>query len=425
MEAHRGERDDSWLARVVELFLRPDLAGIAMALAAVAGIVALIATPREEEPQIVVPMADVLVEAPGLPREEVERQVATRAREAPRSDRRRRARLLDVAARPRGRHGALLRRRGPREEPRRDLQQASTRTVDRVRRGVAGWVVKPVEIDDVPIVDRRRCGASSPSGRRRYALRRIAEELEIALQAVPRDERTAVRRRAPAGRARRAAIPRRSRRGGPRRSRSRGRSASRTRGARRGGFDRRRPHLRRRRGRAASASAEQLRSARGQRRRGRPCCCATSRRSSDGPEEATQLWRGSAFGAAAAKPSESSPRARLPGRAPRRREAEGHERGSVARRARRAPRAARARRICPPACTCRVTRDYGETANEKVNELLARLLVAIVIVIGLFACRLGWREGLVVAVAVPHHVRAHAARQLLAATRSTASRSSR
>ena len=31
-----------------------------------AGVIALIYTPREEEPQIVVPMIDVVVEAPGL-----------------------------------------------------------------------------------------------------------------------------------------------------------------------------------------------------------------------------------------------------------------------------------------------------------------------------------------------------------------------
>ena len=45
-------------------------------LAIVAGIAALKFTPREEEPQIVVPMVDVLIEAPGLSAGQVERQVA-------------------------------------------------------------------------------------------------------------------------------------------------------------------------------------------------------------------------------------------------------------------------------------------------------------------------------------------------------------
>jgi len=48
-----------------------------------------------------------------------------------------------------------------------------------------------------------------------------------------------------------------------------------------------------------------------------------------------------------------------------------------------------------------ITRDYGRTANDKVNELVEALAVAIVIVIGLIALTLGWRESLIVAVAVP------------------------
>ena len=55
----------------------------------------------------------------------------------------------------------------------------------------------------------------------------------------------------------------------------------------------------------------------------------------------------------------------------------------------------------PAGVHLRITRDLGETANDKVNELVENLLVALVIVIALFAWTLGWREGLVVAVAVP------------------------
>ncbi|MEN6483447.1 MAG: efflux RND transporter permease subunit, partial [Syntrophobacteraceae bacterium] len=49
----------------------------------------------------------------------------------------------------------------------------------------------------------------------------------------------------------------------------------------------------------------------------------------------------------------------------------------------------------------RVTRDYGRTADEKVNELVEALLVAIAIVVLLLAYSLGWREGIVIALAVP------------------------
>ena len=48
-----------------------------------------------------------------------------------------------------------------------------------------------------------------------------------------------------------------------------------------------------------------------------------------------------------------------------------------------------------------VTRNYGLTANEKVNELVEGLAVAILIVVALLTFGLGWREALIVAVAVP------------------------
>ncbi|MRR15238.1 MAG: efflux RND transporter permease subunit [Deltaproteobacteria bacterium] len=48
-----------------------------------------------------------------------------------------------------------------------------------------------------------------------------------------------------------------------------------------------------------------------------------------------------------------------------------------------------------------VTRNYGETAKEKSDELLFHMLLATVSVIILIAVFLGWRESIVVAVAVP------------------------
>ena len=48
-----------------------------------------------------------------------------------------------------------------------------------------------------------------------------------------------------------------------------------------------------------------------------------------------------------------------------------------------------------------ITRNYGLTANEKVNELVEGLAVAVLIVVALLTLGLGWREALIVAVAVP------------------------
>jgi multidrug efflux pump subunit AcrB len=48
-----------------------------------------------------------------------------------------------------------------------------------------------------------------------------------------------------------------------------------------------------------------------------------------------------------------------------------------------------------------VTRNYGDTAKEKSDELLEHMLIATISVIILIAIALGWRESIVVAVAVP------------------------
>lgn len=57
--------------------------------------------------------------------------------------------------------------------------------------------------------------------------------------------------------------------------------------------------------------------------------------------------------------------------------------------------------MIPPDVHYTITRNYGETATEKSNELLLHMLVAIISVILLIAFALGKRESLVVAIAVP------------------------
>ncbi|MGJ5234850.1 efflux RND transporter permease subunit, partial [Bradyrhizobium oligotrophicum] len=48
-----------------------------------------------------------------------------------------------------------------------------------------------------------------------------------------------------------------------------------------------------------------------------------------------------------------------------------------------------------------VTRDYGETANEKANELLFHLGLATISIVVLIAIAIGWREALVTFVVIP------------------------
>ena len=61
--------------RIVEVFLTGNLAPLLLILSIAAGAVALLVTPREEDPQIVVPVAEIVVDAPGAQALEVERQI--------------------------------------------------------------------------------------------------------------------------------------------------------------------------------------------------------------------------------------------------------------------------------------------------------------------------------------------------------------
>lgn len=58
-------------------------------------------------------------------------------------------------------------------------------------------------------------------------------------------------------------------------------------------------------------------------------------------------------------------------------------------------------RLIPSDVQMTVTRNYGRTATEKSNELLYHMGIAVVSVSVLIALFLGWRESLVVAVAIP------------------------
>jgi multidrug efflux pump subunit AcrB len=58
-------------------------------------------------------------------------------------------------------------------------------------------------------------------------------------------------------------------------------------------------------------------------------------------------------------------------------------------------------RIVPEDVTVTVARNYGETANEKANELLFHLGLATLSIVLLVAVSIGWREAIVVAVVIP------------------------
>ena len=58
-------------------------------------------------------------------------------------------------------------------------------------------------------------------------------------------------------------------------------------------------------------------------------------------------------------------------------------------------------RIVPASLDIAVTRNYGDTANEKANELLFHLALATVSIVILITATIGWREGAVVLIIIP------------------------
>ncbi len=173
------DRKQSFLEKLMESFLGGNLTILLILIALVAGAAALMITPREEEPQIVVPLADVIVMYPGGSAEEVEKMVASRLE-----------RLLYQIdgveyvysmSRPgmavvtvrffvgQDREGSLVK-----------LYNKIEQNLDMVTPGIAGWLVKPVEIDDVSIINATLYSATHDT----HDLYRVAEEVVGRLQNV-------------------------------------------------------------------------------------------------------------------------------------------------------------------------------------------------------------------------------------------------
>ena len=146
------------------------------------GLVALMITPREEEPQIIVPMADVLVAAPGLSAEQVERQIATPLEKI--------LYQIDgveyVYSMSRTDQCVVTVRFYVGEDREDSLVKIYNKVfseIDRIPAAVQSWVVKPVEVDDVPIVV-AVLWSDDPVLTGDHELRRLAEEIEHDLQSI-------------------------------------------------------------------------------------------------------------------------------------------------------------------------------------------------------------------------------------------------
>jgi multidrug efflux pump subunit AcrB len=382
-------------SRIVDLFLRGELAPLLIVVSLIAGGVAIALTPREEEPQIVVPLADVIIEAPGLAVGQVERQVATRLEKL----------LLQIdgvehvysMSQP-GRAVVTVRFfvGEDREDSLVKIYNKLYSNTDLIPPDVASWVVKPVEIDDVPIVV-ATLWSDRPGEIDDHGLRRVAEEIEIELQAIPETGRTQI----VGGRPRVVRV-----------ELDPDALAARRSSALDVAFALQVSNLRRLAGRFEKedvsftveagdffGSVDDLAQVVVNVVDGTPVFLKDVARVVDGPAERDgYTWIGFGQGDGAGGPAAKDrlyPAVHI---------AVAKQKGAnavwVSQRIKDRLETLE-RTHLPSGVHRRITRDSGETADDKVNELLEALAVAILIVIGLIAYSLGWREGLVVAAAVP------------------------
>ncbi|WP_044254127.1 efflux RND transporter permease subunit [Rhodopirellula sp. SWK7] len=386
------------LTRIVEVFLRGDVAIMLIVLSLMLGAAALVLTPREEEPQIVVPMADVMINAPGLSAGEVERQVTDRIEKL----------LYQIdgveyvysMSRP---GSSIVTVRFYVGEDREDslvkLYNKINSSTDSIPPAVESWVVKPIEVDDVPIVIATLWSEQTD----RYGdheLRRIAEELQHELQSIPNTNRVEVI----GGRPRRINVQLDAQRmaahqTSPLQIANALQLSNVTR--RNGNFEQQNQSFNVETGtfiRGVADLNEIVVGVNGS----RPVYLKNVATVVDGPAEAESYsWIG--FGPADETPRPDASRS----------VAENFPAVNISVAKRKGTNAvhvaeavdAKMQQLAashlPSGVQYRITRDYGETANDKVNELVEGLVVAVLTVIGLIGLTMGWRPALVIALAIP------------------------
>jgi multidrug efflux pump subunit AcrB len=166
--------------RLAATFTRSKLTPLLIAASVALGAFAVVALPREEEPQIVVPMVDVLVALPGASPSEVEQRVTRPLEkllwEVPGVE------YLYSTSSP-GQSTVIVRFLVGEDEERAlvRLNQKLQANVDRMPPGASPPLVKPRSIDDVPIVAVTLWG----DGYEDDVLRSLATQLRESIAEVP------------------------------------------------------------------------------------------------------------------------------------------------------------------------------------------------------------------------------------------------
>jgi multidrug efflux pump subunit AcrB len=173
--------------RIARAFIDSKLTPLLVITSILLGAAATLLLPREEEPQIKVPMIDVLVSMPGFSAREVEER-ATRPMEKL---------LWEIpnveyiySTSREGESLAIVRFKVGQDIERSlvNLNQKLQANFDRIPQGVSFPLIKPKSIDDVPILALTFHGA----GQDHYTLRRIMAEVDDAVKQVPLVAETAL-----------------------------------------------------------------------------------------------------------------------------------------------------------------------------------------------------------------------------------------
>ncbi len=172
---------DSLTISIVRLFTTSHLSLLFLLISLLAGAAALVLTPREEDPQIVVPVMDVFVQVPGASSAEVEQQVTT-----PLETLLRQIQGVEyVYSTSRAGEAVVTVRFFVGENRENSLIKTRDKLLanqDLIPPSVSNWLVKPVEIDDVPILLLSLSSGNPDIDA--LALRRIADELLAHLRTV-------------------------------------------------------------------------------------------------------------------------------------------------------------------------------------------------------------------------------------------------
>ncbi|BDQ34147.1 efflux RND transporter permease subunit [Pseudodesulfovibrio portus] len=386
------------LPSFVRVFLTSQMSVILIMASIVFGVAAVLVTPREEEPQIVVPMADVMVQVPGASAEEVEKLVT-----APLE------RLLwqidgveYVYSISRKDMTAVTVRffvGEDREDSLIKLHNTILKNQDLAPAIVAGWVVKPVEIDDVPIVALTlHADHGFEDAYSDHDLRRMAEELFHRLAEVEDVSRVTLH----SGRSREVRVEIRPERlagfhVSPMEVYRALKGADRSLAA--GDFvrhDQVTPVV----SQSFLLSADDAASLVVGVFDGKPVYLRDVADIVDGPQEPTSYSRigfsDLYMTGMGGKPEAISRPSVTIGLSKKKGVNAVNVADTVLEKAKELERT-----VLPEGLSVTVTRNYGETAQAKVNELLSSLTFAIITVVVLLALTMGWREAMVVALSVP------------------------